>query len=128
MVKICISSCGKDETQNVDPRFGRASVFLFYDTIKKVYEAEDNPGASNEGGAGIAAAKFAVEKGANVVVTGQVGPNAFDVLSAAGVKIVTGASGRVCETIARYIKGELSEISAPTARPHSGMRDGQWKK
>jgi predicted Fe-Mo cluster-binding NifX family protein len=62
-----------------------------------------------------------------VVLTGNVGPNAFQALSSAGIKIVTGASGTVREVIERYKRGELKETSTPTVRGHHGMGMGRGR-
>jgi len=43
------------------------------------------------------------------------------VLSAAGIRIVTDASGTVKEAIERYEKGELKERSGPTVGGHFGI-------
>jgi predicted Fe-Mo cluster-binding NifX family protein len=74
------------------------------------------------GGAGIQAAQLVANKGANVVLTGNVGPNAFQALQAAGVKIVTGASGPVKDVIERFNKGECTYAEAPSVESHAGMK------
>jgi predicted Fe-Mo cluster-binding NifX family protein len=77
------------------------------------------------GGAGIQAAQTLTKKGVDVLITGNVGPNAFQALSAAGIKIVTGASGTVREVVEKYKRGELSETGAPTVKGHFGMGIGR---
>jgi predicted Fe-Mo cluster-binding NifX family protein len=73
-------------------------------------------------GAGIQAAQTAVDKGVEVVLTGNVGPNAYQVLSAAGIKIVTGASGTVQEAVTKFLRDELEETTGPTVSGHFGKR------
>jgi predicted Fe-Mo cluster-binding NifX family protein len=58
------------------------------------------------------------------VITGNVGLNAFQTLSASGIKIITGASGIIREAIERYKNGELKETPSPTVGGHFGMGGG----
>jgi predicted Fe-Mo cluster-binding NifX family protein len=98
------------------PSFGRASVFVFVDAQTGAMEAVRNePGAH---GAGVQAAQTVADQGAKIVVTGSVGPNAFRGLSAAGIRVFTGASGSVKEAFDAYKRGDLSEAKAPNAEPH----------
>jgi len=89
------------------------------------FEAVPNMASGATGGAGIQAAQTIASKGAKVLITGNVGPNAYQALSAAGIKIVTGAFGTVREVVEKYKRGELSETSAPTVSGHFGMRRGR---
>jgi predicted Fe-Mo cluster-binding NifX family protein len=59
-------------------------------------------------------------KGVRALITGNVGPNAFQALSAAGIEIVTGASGTVREVVEKHKRGELRAIGAPTVGGHFG--------
>ncbi len=121
-MKVCISSTNNDLEASVDPRFGRCQYFLFVDTETMNFEAVGNPAFIAGGGAGIQAAQFVVNKGAKVVLTGDVGPNAFQALQAGGVKIVTGTQGLVKDVIERFNKGELGYAGAPSVESHAGMR------
>ena len=121
-MKVCISATNNDLEASVDPRFGRCQYFLFVDTETMNFEAVGNPAFIAGGGAGIQAAQFIVNKGAKVVLTGDVGPNAFQALQAGGVKIVTGTQGLVKDVIERFNKGELGYAGAPSVESHSGMR------
>ena len=84
--------------------------------------AVGNPAFTSGGGAGIQAAQSVVNGGAKVVLTGDVGPNAFQALEAGGVKIVTGAQGPIKDVIERFNKGELGYTGSPSVESHAGMR------
>ena len=120
-MKIAISAKGKEKNSEIDPRFGRCSFFLFIDSEKDEFEALVNPATEAAGGAGIQAAQLMVDKGVEVVITGNVGPNAFQTLNAAKIKIVGGAFGTVREALEKYKNGELKEFSAHSVPPHFGM-------
>ncbi len=120
-MKICITSRGDDLSASVDPRFGRCQYFLFVDSGTMQYEAAGNPALAAEG-AGIQAAQFVGNKGAKAVLTGDVGPNAYKTLQAAGVMIVTGVSGPVREAVEKFEKGELQYAGAPSVESHAGMK------
>jgi len=120
---ICITATGRDLDATVDPRFGRARYFAFVDPDKETIEVHENaPGAH---GAGVQAAQLLVSKGATTLVTGSVGPNAFQGLSAAGIAIYTGASGTLREALAAYKAGTLTQTAGPTGRPHGGGGGGR---
>jgi predicted Fe-Mo cluster-binding NifX family protein len=121
-MKLCISSTGNGLESPVDPRFGRCRYFLLVDTETMNVETVENPAFIAGGGAGIQAAQLVVNKGARVVLTGDVGPNAFQALQAGGVKIVTGTQGLVKDVIERFNKGELGYAGAPSVESHAGMR------
>lgn len=88
------------------------------------FEAVDNENAALSGGAGIQAAQFLASKGAEVIITGNIGPNAVDVLSAAGIKVVTGQTGTVRQAIDDYKKGGLKASGDATVSDHYGMGRG----
>ncbi len=120
-VKICISSTGEDLNANVDPRFGRCDYFLIIDPKTMDFESIDNKSSKAMGGAGIQAAEHIAKTGAKVVITGNVGPNAFQTLKAAGIKIITGASGNIKDILDKFNRGELNEIDRPSVESHFGM-------
>lgn len=107
----------------VDPRFGRCQYFVIVDSETMEYEAIPNPGTGAPSGAGIQAAQTVASKGVSVVITGSVGPNATQTLGAAGIQIVTGASGTVGDSIEQYKSGKLQAV--PAASGMSGMRVGR---
>ncbi len=120
-MKICISAESDTLDAHVDPRFGRCPYFLIVDLESMDYEAIPNQAQAAVGGAGIQAAQTIAGRGVKVVITGSVGPNAFQALSSAGIRIVTGAQGTVREAIEKYVRGKLREAGGPTVRGHPGM-------
>jgi predicted Fe-Mo cluster-binding NifX family protein len=126
-MKMCVSAVAQSLDAQVDPRFGRCAYFVIVDSETMKFEAIPNMAASAMGGAGIQAAQTVASKGVNVLITGNVGPNAFQTLSAVGIKVVTGAFGTVRETIERYKRGELRETGAPTVGGHFGMGMGRGR-
>jgi predicted Fe-Mo cluster-binding NifX family protein len=124
-MKICVSAVANSLDAQLDPRFGRCPYFVIVDSESMQFEAIPNMASGATGGAGIQAAQIIANNGVKVVITGNVGPNAFQALSAAGIKIVTGAFGTVREAVEKYKKGELRETGAPTVGGHFGMGRGQ---
>jgi predicted Fe-Mo cluster-binding NifX family protein len=124
-MKICVSATANNLEAQVDPRFGRCQYLIIVDSETMQFEAIPNMAAGSTGGAGIQAAQVIADKGAKVVLTGNVGPNAFAALSAVGIEIVTGASGTVKEVVEKFKKGEYGKTGAPTVGEHSGMGRGR---
>ncbi len=102
--KICITSKGNNLDSEVDPRFGRAKYLLIIDLDTMSYKAIENPYREEPQGAGIKTAQFIINEKIDVLLTGNIGLNAFEILNTAGVKTVTGASGPIKEIITEYKK------------------------
>ena len=120
-MKICVTSIGNTLDSDVDPRFGRCNYFLIVDTDTMSFKSISNESGMTSGGAGIQAAQTVAKAGVEVVITGNVGPNAFQTLSAAGILVFTGINGNVKEAIDKYKKGEMKETAAPSVGSHFGM-------
>ena len=121
-MKIAITATGDNLEAKVDPRFGRCAYFLIVDIDTMELEAIENAGASAGGGAGILAGQAVADAGAQAVLTGNVGPNAFQTLSALGLKIYTGVTGTVKDAADQYKAGQLQETASATVESHFGMR------
>ena len=126
-MKICITAVSDSLDAQIDPRFGRCPYFLIVDSETMEFEAVSNVASGSMHGAGIQAAQTVAGKGVRVLVTGNVGPNAFQALSAAGIKVVTGVFGNVREAIEKHKRGELKETGSPTVRGHAGMGTGRGR-
>jgi predicted Fe-Mo cluster-binding NifX family protein len=119
-MKICVTASGNTPDALIDPRFGRAAYFIIVDSESMTSETLQNAAANAMGGAGIQAAQTLAKKGVSVLITGNVGPNAFQVLKSAGIKLIVGASGTVKDVVERYRRGELKEADIPTVDKHFG--------
>jgi len=121
-MKVAVSALDNTLDAEVDSRFGRCKYFLIIDTETMQFEEIVNEQQQAMGGAGIQAAQILVNKGVESVITGSIGPNAFRVLSTAGLKIFTGATGPVKDTIIQFNNGELEEIRQATVQAHHGSK------
>jgi predicted Fe-Mo cluster-binding NifX family protein len=126
-MKICVSASSGSLDANVDSRFGRCPYFVVVDSETLEFTVVSNDSTNAAHGAGIQAAQTVANMGVKVVITGNVGPNAFNVLSATGIKIVTGASGSVRDAVEKYKRGQLKEACNPTVGGHFGMGKGSGK-
>ena len=118
-MKVAVTSKGPTLDDEVDPRFGRAQVFLVVDTDTGEFKVVDNrQNLEAAQGAGIQAARIVAEHGAEVVITGHCGPNAFRTLSAAGIKVAIGAEGSVGEAVEKFKKGELKPVDDADVEGH----------
>lgn len=86
-MKVAISATGNYMSANVDRRFGRCPWFLFVDTETAKCEAIENKGADVASGAGTSCAQLVLEREVKAIISGQVGPNAYEVLKQGGVDI-----------------------------------------
>lgn len=120
-MKVAITSTQSNLEGKVDPRFGRCRYFLIVDTETLQFEAIENPNASLGGGAGIQSGQLVAQKGVEAVLTGNCGPNAFQTLAAAGINVVTGASGLIKEAIEKFKSGQLGAADEANVPSHSGM-------
>lgn len=125
-MKIGVSSTGKTLDSLLDTRLGRCSCFIIFDNANKQWEAVDNPGIQAAGGAGIKAAQALVDAGVEAVITGNVGPNAWDILQQAQVKLYRSNGGTI-QTALEALEANGLECLQNAGPSHAGMgnRHGQ---
>ncbi|OGO05539.1 MAG: hypothetical protein A2Y60_06310 [Chloroflexi bacterium RBG_13_54_9] len=123
-MRIAVSATGPSLDAEVDPRFGRCQYFIIVDPQTLEFETVDNVNISASGGAGIATAQMMANKGVQVVLTGNTGPNAYQTLTAAGIQVVSGVSGTVKDAIQGYKAGKFQSSSQPNVPGHFGMGGG----
>ncbi len=114
-VKIAIPSVGEDLDAQIDPRFGRCQYFLILNEKGELLKSIPNQGCGAMRGAGTNAAQLVADQRINVVIAGNVGPNAYGLLNASGIKIFAGAAGMtVKKAFDAYKKGKLKEVEPST--------------
>lgn len=125
-MKIGISSMGKDMDSIVDVRFGRCNYFIIYDTEKDLVKAVVNKGQMSGGGAGIAAAQQIIDEDVNIVITGNMGPNAFNLLKNSNIRVYRCGSIKIESAIQLFKEGKLEELTqAGPAHAGMGIRAGR---
>ena len=120
-MKIAVSATGQNKESLLDRRFGRCDYFLIYDTETAEFKAIGNKGVSSGGGAGIAAASQVIEENVSVIITGNLGPNAFELAEKAGIKAYSCEALPVFRAVEMFQKNQLSEINA-AGNAHHGMQ------
>ncbi len=112
-MKIAVSSQGKTLQDGFDPSFGQCVGFIIYDTQSQDTSFMDNSQNQNAAqGAGIQAAQAVSPSGADVLITGQVGPNAMQALSHSQMKIFASSAGTVQVAILAWEKNERKPITS----------------
>lgn len=120
MAKIAVSSEGPGLDEALDPRFGRAAGFIVVDPQTLDFEYVDNGSSQAMAqGAGIQAAEIVANSGAEVVLTGYVGPKAFNVLQAVGIRVAQNLTDMtVREAIEMFSSGNVEWAQQPNRRGH----------
>lgn len=110
-----------DENQkDVCVAFGRAPYFMIWDTDAEAGELLENPAAQAQGGAGLKAAQFVVDSGAQVLITVRCGENAAEVMQAADIRIYKSQETGAAENIQAFQQEKL----APLTHFHAGFHGG----
>jgi predicted Fe-Mo cluster-binding NifX family protein/ferredoxin len=124
-MKIAVTSTGPTLDDNVETRFGRCAYFLIIDTGTMQFEAIENPNIALGGGAGIQSAQLMSEKGVRTVLTGNCGPNAFNVFGQTGIQVIVGVSGNIRNAIEQFKAGKFASADGPNVQSHFGVGSGQ---
>ncbi len=118
-MKIVVTAQGNELSSEVDLRFGRAENLIVIDTETDDFQVHSNTTNLNAAqGAGIQTGRNVAELDAEVVITGNVGPNAFKTLSAAGVKVFLSEKQTVAEAIELFKAGKLKEVDQANVEGH----------
>lgn len=133
-MKIAVTASQDSIDSPIDMRFGRCPYYIIFETEdKKIkgHEVVKNTAGTQMRGAGITAAQLVANKNVNLIITGNVGPKAYGVLSSTGIEIITNVSGNVKDAVEKYLKGELKPTEQPSPGYGRGMgrgRGGRWNR
>jgi predicted Fe-Mo cluster-binding NifX family protein len=125
-MKIAISTKGTTPDSAVDPRFGRTAGFLLFDTDTGNFTYLDNA-AHREmpQSAGIQCARMLCDAGTQVLITGQIGPKAVQVLNQAGIQIYMGSGGTVQGALQALRQNQLQPLTDEAVQPGPGKMGGR---
>ena len=119
---IALTSSANKPNSLLDPRFGRCAYFALYDTEENKWSFLSNPGAQEASGAGVKAAQFLSWQNAQVLLTGSLGPNAFEIINKAGIMVYALPEASLEEAVEQYHKGQGDHLTGPTVSSHAGLK------
>jgi len=118
-MKVIVTAQGNELSSEIDLRFGRAKWLIVFDLETGDFQAHDNELNLNAAqGAGIQTGRNIASLGADAVITGNVGPNAFKTLNAAKVKVLLSKASTVQDALDLFKAGELKEVDRANVEGH----------
>lgn len=119
-MKIGISSTGNGMDSMLDARFGRCSCFVIVDTDTNESRYIDNAARTASGGAGISAAQEMINNDVEAVITGNMGPNAFNVMNNTDIKVYRCGTVPIKTAVQLFKDAKLQQI-VESGPAHAGM-------
>lgn len=118
---VAISAEGPSTDDAVDPRYGRAGGFVLaafphgdLSLDPSITYLDNGDAQIRATGAGIATTEHLADAGVNVVISGYVGPKAFEALQAAGITVIQDMDGMtVGQALEKYRAGKCQAAAAP---------------
>jgi len=118
-MRIAVTADGTEKTSRLDTRFGRAKWIVVLDTNTGELQAHDNEiNLTLAQGAGIQTGQNIANLDVDVVITGNVGPNAYKTLAAADVGIFLTSRKTVEQALAAFERNELQEVNQANVEGH----------
>ena len=114
---VAISAEGPSTDDAVDPRYGRAGGFVlaaFPHGDLSLAPSISGKIIFTQTGAGIATTEHLADAGVSVVISGYVGPKAFEALQTAGITVIQDMDGMtVGQALEKYRAGKCQAAAAP---------------
>jgi len=127
-MKVCVTAGASGLDAPMDPRFGRCPFFVVVDLDSMSETSIANSDVMATSGAGIQAAQEVARQGATALITGNIGPNAMQTLSAAKIDVYQHlGAGSVRDVVEKFKRGELTKIAGPSVPGHVGMGQGRGR-
>jgi predicted Fe-Mo cluster-binding NifX family protein len=114
-MKVCITAGASGLDAPLDPGFGRCPFFVMVDLDSMNETSVSNTNA------------WGIPWGASALITGNIGSNALQTLTAANIEVYQQQGGTVRDAVDKFKRGELMKISSPTRPAHAGMGQGRGK-
>ncbi len=102
----------------VCPSFGRAPLFICFDTESGGFQFLDNAAAASQGGAGIKAAQLLADNNVDALIAFRCGQNAAQVLTTANIVIYKALPGSVNDNIRAFKQSALALLDEVHAGFH----------
>jgi len=124
-MKVCITAGASGLDAPMDPRFGRCPFFVVVDLDSMSENSIPNSNVTASSGAGIQAAQEIAKQGVSALITGNIGPNATQTLSAAKIDVYQHQEGgSVRDVVEKFQRGELTKISSASVPVHADQGQG----
>jgi len=117
-MKIAITSHGENHHAAVDSRFVQADYFILFDPKSATWDSHPHTKSLRDPHeASIQAVQTLAKTGANVLITGHVGPKAFKLLQTQQITLYSFGkiNSTVEEALSAFLSGKLSTITVPNA-------------
>ncbi len=117
-MRVAVTAMGPGINAAFSPTFGRAPYFVIVEIDgENVTDVKSipNPGANAPRSAGIMAAQALINEGVSAVISGSFGPNAYTVLSQAGIGMYTCGGATVLNVAMAY--GQNRCVPAAAGQP-----------
>jgi predicted Fe-Mo cluster-binding NifX family protein len=122
MNKVVVTSTGETVESPLDSHFGRCRYLLVCDPASgQIEKTIANANAAVPGGAGVSTAQMVADLGIKTIITGNIGPKAYEALVASEIDIYIAAAGSVKEALEAFAAGKLKKVDDSSAPMHSGL-------
>ena len=112
-MKVLIAADGTTLDSSVAKRFGHAPYYLYVDSDTMQVQVIDNTGHHDETHAII---PQMARRGAEVFITGNIGPHAFQLVRSLNRQVALARKMLVREALEKSQEGKLEILSAPTVK------------
>ena len=120
-MKIVVSASGPDMESLVDEKFGRCPYFMLVeieDKKIKNHRCIENTSIKQVSSAGTTAAQLVADMKVDVVITGNIGPRAFNVFQQLDIDVFE-AGGIVKKAVQDFLDGKLQKMESAKCPRHN---------
>lgn len=117
MVLICVPSLDQEGLQGkISQHFGKTPYFVLirYEN-DKIENFQIMGSQAKHVGGNMTPGEFITSSGANIVLCGNLGPKAVQMLQNSGIEVYIGASGTVIEGLQDWVEGKLKLATMDSA-------------